>query len=161
MDSRCGWRRPAPDVSSGHERGSAAMTGAAIAALFLLMATANAKPPQIMTTSLPQGTAGTAYSAQLAAKDGDPPDRWSITPGSLPRGIMLSATSGALSGTPTTPGTSPFTATVTDNSSQTDSQALSIVINAAPLTVTTSSLPNGTAGSAYSQTLSANGGSGG
>src|SRR5262245_55382312 len=119
-----------------------------------------AKPPQITTTSLPQGTAGTAYTAQLAAKDGDPPYQWSINTGLLPTGISLSA-AGALSGTPTASGTAGFSVKVTDTQSATDTQALSIVINPAPLTVTTSSLPNGTVGTSYSQTLTASGGTGG
>ena len=64
-----------------------------------------------------------------------------------------------ISGTPTTAATSNFTVQVSGGG--TDTQALSITINAAPVvapTITTASLPAGTVGTAYSQTLAATGG---
>src|SRR4029079_2963375 len=64
-------------------------------------------------------------------------------------------------GTPTATGTSNFTVQVKDSSGTTANKALSITIAAPALTVSTSSLPNGTVGAAYGQTLSATGGTGG
>jgi len=120
-------------------------------------------PVSFTTASLPSGTAGTAYSATLAATGGTAPYKFTV-PSGLPSGLSL-ASSGTLSGTPTTAGTSSFTATVTDSSStpQTASKTLSITIAAAaptvtPLSVSTSSLPAVTMGSAYSTTLAATGG---
>ncbi|MFZ0912394.1 MAG: Ig domain-containing protein, partial [Candidatus Korobacteraceae bacterium] len=85
----------------------------------------------ITTTSLPSGTAGTAYSATLTAVGGVYPYTWSLTSGSLPFGLFLNASSGVISGTPTTAGTSNFTVQVADSATPpaTASAPLSIVIN--------------------------------
>ncbi|MBI2815785.1 MAG: putative Ig domain-containing protein [Acidobacteria bacterium] len=114
----------------------------------------------ITTASLPNGTQGTAYSAQLTASGGTMPYSWSLATGTLPAGLTLTASTGAISGTPSTAGTSSFTVRVTDASAQTTTRALSITIDAAgaTLTVTTASLPAGTQNTAYSAQLSATGG---
>ena len=62
-------------------------------------------PLAITTASLPAGTVGAAYSATLAANGGTPPYTWSITSGSLPGGLTLSATTGNITGMPTAAGT--------------------------------------------------------
>lgn len=113
--------------------------------------------PGIPTTSLPGGDIGFAYSQTLAATGGIPPYTWSVSVGSLPAGLSLNAATGAITGTPTTLGTSSFTARVTDSVGGTATRALSITIVPAPV-VTTVSLPNGEAGAVYSQTLAATGG---
>ncbi|MEW5767239.1 MAG: putative Ig domain-containing protein [bacterium] len=114
----------------------------------------------IITILLPGGTVGTVYSRTVSATGGTPPYTWSISAGSLPGGLSLNSSTGVISGTPTTAGTSNFTVQVQDSSSpvQTDDQALSITINPATLTITTTSLPSGTVGTAYYQTVSATGG---
>src|SRR5207248_5729553 len=71
------------------------------------------------------------------------------------------AADGTISGTPTAGGTSNFTVQVKDSSNVTATKALSIMIAAPTLTVTTSSLPSGTVGVGYSQTVAATGGTGG
>jgi large repetitive protein len=113
--------------------------------------------PTITTASLPAGVEGTAYSQTLAGTCGLGPCTWSITVGSLPAGLGLNASTGAITGTPTGPnGTANFTMTLTDKSNpvQTATQALSILINLPPApTITTASLPAGVEGTAYSQTL--------
>ncbi|HLY18876.1 MAG TPA: putative Ig domain-containing protein, partial [Bryobacteraceae bacterium] len=112
--------------------------------------------PTITTTSLPADDVGIAYSANLLASGGTSPYAWTVN-GSLPAGLTMTA-NGAISGTPTTPGTSTFTVTVRDTAGGTKTSGnLSITINAVP-TVQTASLPNGLAGAAYNQTLTANGG---
>ena len=115
-------------------------------------------PVQITTTSLPTDQTGTAYSAALAATGGTSPYTWSILSGSLPTGLSLSA--GSISGTPTVAGTSNFTVQAQDSKGQTATQALSIVISAAPVPVqiTTTSLPGSQTGTAYSAALAATGG---
>lgn len=117
-------------------------------------------PPTITTNSLADGTVGTAYSATLQESGGVSGFTWSITAGALPAGLSLNASTGAITGTPTTAGTSNFTARVTDSGSPalSDSKALSITIHPPPLTVTTSSLPAGDEGLAYSTTLATSGG---
>ena len=71
-------------------------------------------PPLYITTSyLSDGTQGAPYNASLMATGGVLPYTWSLAAGSLPAGLFLS-TSGAITGTPTTQGTSQFTVQVTD-----------------------------------------------
>ncbi len=94
-----------------------------------LSITVNAPAPSITTSSLPNGTQNTAYSATLAATGGITPYTWSVTSGSLPAGLALNSGSGAITGTPTGTGTSNFTVQVTDANSQTAAKALSIAIN--------------------------------
>ena len=108
---------------------------------------------------LPAGVVGASYSQTLAASGGRPSYTWSVAAGSsLPAGLMLSA-AGVLSGTPGTGGSFPFTVRVTDSSSpaQVVSKELAIVIYT-PLSITTGSLPVGTIGVTYSQTLTGAGG---
>lgn len=114
----------------------------------------------ITTTSLAGGTVGTAYSATLQATGGATPYSWSLSSGSLPAGLSLSASSGVISGTPTTSGTSTFTVQVKDANSNTASQSLSIAIatRIQPLTITTTSVANGATNTAYSASLFAGGG---
>jgi Putative Ig domain len=84
-------------------------------------------PVEITTTSLPGGPVGVAYDATLAATGGSPPYTWSRTSGSLPAGLTLNSSTGAISGTPTSTGTSSFTVRV-DSGPESDTQALSITI---------------------------------
>jgi len=115
--------------------------------------------PAITTTSpLGPGTATAPYSTTLAATGGTPPLTWSITSGSLPAGLTLTAGTGLIGGTPTTAGMSSFTAQVTDSLGASASRAFSLTINNALAITTTSPLVNGVVGSLYSQTLTASGG---
>jgi hypothetical protein len=115
--------------------------------------------PLTVTASLPAGNVGTAYSATLTAANGTSPYSWTLTSGALPTGLSL-ASDGTISGTPTTTGTADFAVVVQDSSSPalTAAAKLSIAVNPQPLTVTTTSLPGATAGTAYRQQLSAAGG---
>ncbi|MFM8237310.1 MAG: putative Ig domain-containing protein [Actinomycetota bacterium] len=115
-------------------------------------------PVTISTASLPQGTTGTAYSTTLAASGGKGPYSWSAV--GLPAGLSLSAT-GTITGTPTATATASVTFSVVDSGTPTRSasRTLTLVV-AAPLAITTSTLPNATLGLAYSTTLAATGGSG-
>jgi hypothetical protein len=89
----------------------------------------------ISTTGLPAGVVGQAYSAQLNATGGATPYSWSVASGALPAGLTLSS-SGAISGTPTTAGTSTFTAEVKDVNLLTAQQSFTIAINAAGTGIT-------------------------
>jgi hypothetical protein len=111
----------------------------------------------VSTGSLSNGTVGTAYSQTLTATGGTTPYTWSISSGSLPAGLSLSS-SGVISGTPTSAvGPTSVTFKLTDLTGATATKSLSITI-ITPLSISTSALPNGTVGAAYSQTLTANGG---
>jgi len=122
-----------------------------------LSITIAALPVKINTTSLPNGQVGIAYSQNLAASGGTPPYTWSITTGTLPAGLSLSS-AGQISGTPSATGNANFTVKATDSNSASATQALSINIAALPVKITTTSLPNGQVGTAYSQSLAASGG---
>jgi hypothetical protein len=114
-------------------------------------------------TSLPNGTVGTAYSQTISASGGSGGYTYSKTSGALPAGLALNGSTGVLSGTPTTASTYSFTITATDSASNTGNRAYSVTTSSGGTTLTLSptSLPNGTVGTAYSQTISASGGSGG
>jgi PKD repeat protein len=90
--------------------------------------TVSAAPLTITTTSLPDASAGTVYTATLAATGGTPPYTWSIASGTLPAGLALTSGTGVISGTPTTMGTSTFTVTVTAGAQQA-SKTLSIAVD--------------------------------
>jgi hypothetical protein len=114
----------------------------------------------VTTTSLPAGQTGSAYSATLAATGGTAPLTWSVTSGTLPAGLNLDAASGTISGTPTAAvASTPVTFSVTDSGNPQQTKTFSTNVSiAAALAITTTSLPNGTIGGAYSATLSASGG---
>jgi hypothetical protein len=122
----------------------------------------NPAPLAVSTTSLPGATVGEGYEATLGATGGTTPYTWSLSSGSLPGGMSLDTSSGEISGTPTSPGTSDFTVEVTDSGGppQTATQALSIAVGPAPntLTVSTTALPGDTVGGGYETTLAASGG---
>jgi hypothetical protein len=70
---------------------------------------------KITTTTLPAATIGTAYSQTIAVTGGTAPYTFAVS-GSLPAGLSLNTSTGVISGTPTTAGSSTFTITVTDSS---------------------------------------------
>src|SRR2546428_14102503 len=63
----------------------------------------------ITTTSLPPATTGISYSVVLQATGGSPAYTCSLTSGSLPTGLSLLASTGQLTGIPTTAGPSNLT----------------------------------------------------
>jgi putative Ig domain-containing protein len=135
----------------------------ATATLTLSITAQHASSLAISSATLPGATAAKAYSGSLSAAGGTAPYTWSVTSGQLPSGLSLSASSGGISGTPTTVGTANFSATVTDSGSpaQTASASTSIAVAAAApqaLAITSSTLPSGTNGVAYSQALQVSGG---
>ena len=104
----------------------------------------------------PSGVVGTPYSVTLTAAGGTTPYTWSISAGSLPAGLTLNASTGVVSGTPTTAGTSSFTAKVTDAQSKTATFATSITILGGALTIAaTASTATTTPGGTVSYTITA------
>ena len=119
----------------------------------------------VTTTSLPNGQVGAPYSATLAATGGTAPYTWALTAGTLPAGMTFNNASGALGGTPTATVTAALlTFTVTDSGAHAHSTPVTLALTvgttappAAP-TVTTTTLPGGIVGHAYTATLAASGG---
>ncbi|MEG3191236.1 putative Ig domain-containing protein [Lysobacter sp. D1-1-M9] len=109
-------------------------------------------------------TAGyaTAYSQIFSASGGVAPYTFSMS-GALPAGLVFDTGSGTLSGTPTQSGSFPISVAVTDSSTGagapfSTSNAYTLEIAAPTLLVTPATLPEGTTGAAYSQTIAASGG---
>ena len=139
--------------------------------LTLVVKAATSTPPAALhlTCSPPaNGTVGSRYLATLDAAGGTAPYKWSIASGSLPAGLTLSS-SGTISGTPTTAVASSFSITAKDSESTPQSATGKLTITVikgsggvtpppATLTLTTSTLANGTVGSSYSAALQATGG---
>lgn len=107
--------------------------------------------------ALPGATAGSAYSQSISASGGTAPYGFNVSSGTLPPGMALNASTGALSGTPTSSGNYNFTVTATDSNSFTGSAAYSLSV-ALPTLSSSTTLPDGVAGQAYNQTLVASGG---
>lgn len=113
-----------------------------------------AQPPVITTTTVPNGTSGTAYTATIAAT-GNGPISYAISSGALPAGLTLDAATGVISGTPTAVGSSSFQVTAT-NADGTDTADYSMQVLAAPV-ITSPTPPAASAGAAYSHTVTASG----
>jgi hypothetical protein len=84
---------------------------------------------QITTTTLPNGAEGSPYDTTVSATGGTPPYTWSISSGSLPSTVALAATTGNISGTPSTSGTFTPTLRVTDSANNTVTQSYSFTIS--------------------------------
>jgi len=112
----------------------------------------------ITTTMLANWTVNLpGYSQAISATGGMGTVTFSKT-GMLPTGLTLS-NNGVLSGTPTLAGTYSFMVTATDILSDMANQSYMVTINPA-VGITTATLVNGEVGLAYSQTISATGGTG-
>ena len=114
----------------------------------------------VSPATLANGTVGTAYSRTVSATGGSGSYTFTVSVGTLPAGLTLNATSGVISGTPTTAATSAFTIRATDSNGAFGSRNYSVTIAPAPVVVNPASLPGGAVGAAYSQVVSATGGTG-
>ena len=98
----------------------------------LTVSPAGAPALSITTSStLPSGFVQTAYTDTLQATGGTTPYTWTVLSGQLPGGLALSGTTGTISGTPTTVGSSSFTVQVHDAAGAYAALAVSISISAA------------------------------
>lgn len=122
-------------------------------------------PPLTVTTAtLPDGIVGNSFNAKVVAQGGNPgADTWSVSSGTLPNSLLLNTATGAISGTLTAVGTFTFSIQVKDTAIGTQfpqhstTQSFTVHV-ASPLTLTPLSLPGGTQGTFYSQTILPTGG---
>ena len=117
----------------------------------------------ISTFNLTNGFTGSSYSQTLATNGGGTGTgyMWNLSVGSLPAGLNLNASTGVISGTPTTAGSSTFTIGVTDSGSNTASKQFTIQIIQPIQITTTPAPPTGVVGYPYSYQPASTGGTGG
>ncbi len=106
-------------------------------------------PLLVSTISLANGTIGIAYSQTLQATGGTPPYSWSAT--GQPAGLALDPNTGILNGTPTAPGASAISITLTDAARGSASLQLTLTIGTPG--IAPAALPSGFINVPYSSTL--------
>ncbi|WP_198511193.1 putative Ig domain-containing protein [Janthinobacterium sp. 67] len=111
----------------------------------------------VTPSTLPAATVATLYSQQLTASGGVAPYAYTVSSGNLPAGLTLNG-SGLLSGTPTAAGSFTLTVQAEDAHQFTGTQAYTLTVASATVSLTPASLPNPTAELAYTTTLTAAGG---
>ncbi|MEQ1747971.1 MAG: putative Ig domain-containing protein [Prosthecobacter sp.] len=110
----------------------------------------------ITTTTLPTAVKAVAFNHSLTGLGGSAPYTWTVSAGTLPAGITLSA-AGVLSGTPTVAGSSTFTVNLADTGGDNVTHELTLTVSATYLTPILQPIhfPTLTIGTAFSQTVSA------
>lgn len=106
--------------------------GALATATHAYTVTISPPPPSVTSVLVSSATTGVPYTGQLAGTGGTPPYTWAVTVGTLPTGLSLNGSTGAITGTPTVAATSNFTVRLTDNASVTATRAYSITVIAPP-----------------------------
>jgi len=114
--------------------------------------------PTILPSTLPEAEVGVSYTATMVAAPVTLPCTWTRTSGSLPPGLTLNATIGTISGTPTTAGTYTFYVEVACANGTSSQQGFFITVTQTPISFVTTSLPEATEGSTYSESISVTGG---
>ncbi|MGV1909782.1 putative Ig domain-containing protein [Agrobacterium vitis] len=105
-------------------------TGTASAATSSVTPTAPTFTFSPASGALTAATVGTAYSETVTASGGTSPYTYAVTSGTLPAGMSLNTSTGAISGTPTTAANTSFTITATDANSATGSASYSLAVAA-------------------------------
>ena len=110
-------------------------------------------PIVISTTALPDGKVGVPYSTALSATGGTGAYIWTVSSGTLPAGLNLNASSGAIAGTPTaTAQQTPLTFKVTDAGTPMQTQSAAYTLTVSPSGISVGISPR-RAGLTVGQTL--------
>jgi Fibronectin type III domain/Putative Ig domain len=112
--------------------------------------------PRIGSPTLSGGEINVPYGAAPTVSGGTGPYTWTVTNGTLPTGLSINSTTGAITGTPTAIGTSAFTLLVTDALNGTSTQTESVGVVAAA-SITSPAFGGGEVGVADSATPSISG----
>jgi uncharacterized repeat protein (TIGR01451 family) len=113
----------------------------------------------IASTTLMVNQSATAFTPVIGS-GGTGSLIYSISP-PLPSGVIMSPSTGAISGTPTVASVATtYTVTVTDANGATAAETFSLTVNGGPVTLSPTTLPPATAGAPYSQTITTTGGTG-
>jgi hypothetical protein len=115
-------------------------------------------PITLSPATLVNGMVNSAYSQTLTSSGGNGTMTYAISSGSLPAGLSLNASTGAISGTPTSTTAATFTVRATDVNACTGTASYTVTPACPVITVSPATLTTGAVGVAYSQTLSATGG---
>ncbi len=100
---------------------------------------------------------GSLYSQTISGNGGAASYSFALASGTLPSGLALSS-AGVISGTPTNTTSASFTVRGTDANGCPGTRAYTLAAVCPTITVTPTTLPDGTNGTAYNQTLTASGG---
>jgi len=104
--------------------------------------------PVIVETALNSMAPSTAFSQTLTLTTGGPTITWSVQSGTLPAGLSLNASTGTISGTPTTAGSYTFTIRAT-NGSEYDDQVFTGSVSSPGIAVNTTAKYTGTTSGPY------------
>jgi large repetitive protein len=113
----------------------------------------------ITTTTLATPVIGVAYSQAVATSSGAAPVTFSVSAGSLPAGLSINASTGAISGAATTSGPYSFTITATDNNGVADARSYSGTIGER-VSISSGDLTTPLVGESVSVAVFASGGTG-
>lgn len=111
--------------------------------------------------TLPNGTVGAAYNQIITATGGTAPYTFNVSAGALPPGLALDGSTGAITGSPTTPGTFNFSITATDANGCIGSRLYTMTIASAgcpAITINPATLQPAVQYSPYAQAVTATGG---
>jgi len=89
----------------------------------------NSTPNLTISATLPPASVGANYNATVAVTGGTAPYTFAIASGALPQGVLLSNSSGTISGTPSTSGNFSFGVAVSDSKGQSKQQPLQMTVS--------------------------------
>jgi hypothetical protein len=127
-----------------------------------LSLTINAPPFVVSMPAAPAGQVGVAYQFAPSVSGAMGTVAWTIASGTLPGGLTLDGISGAITGVPSTWGTTTALIQAQDSSgvNRTDAKPFTVTIAPSPIAITTTTLGNGVYQTAYQASLTTSGGTG-